>query len=488
MATVNKYAERTRAKQAGRPIGTFLFIIFLFVFTLVYNLPEIKVNQTIFGKKIDTIGAYNFNFPFLKRDLSLRRGLDLQGGVQLTLQANMKDIKEADRKQALDSATDIISRRVNAYGVSEPVVQSSRSGNDYRIIVELPGVTDVNEALSLVGRTARLEFREPMNASQTASLRKKLFPDEATKSATASAEKSPADLLAGMDASESAQLKDYIVEQQAYNPTALTGKELKLASVTFSQRTGVPEVSLEFKDQGTKLFSEMTTKYVGQKIAIYLDDQVVSAPVVNTPITDGHAIISGNFTVPQAQQLVTQLNAGALPVPINVLEQRNIGATLGNQSVQKSITAGVIGIAIVALFMLALYGFQGLLADIALILYALITLFVFRFVPVTLTLAGIAGFILSIGMALDANILIFERMREEIRWGRSRRDALRLGFDRAWSSIRDSNISSLITCAILYGFGTGIVKGFALTLALGIAVSLFTAITVTRTLLRMVYK
>jgi preprotein translocase subunit SecD len=469
MQTPSKYAPQTAKIASRRPITAFLFIVFLLIFTIAYNLPVQKVNWNIFGQKIESIGG----FPFFGKDTSIKRGLDLQGGVQLTLQAEMKDISEADRDDALDSVRNVIDRRVNLYGVSEPVVQSAKSGNDYRVIVELPGVTNVDEALNLVGKTARLEFREI---------------DESTPSSSASESASLQDEFAGLDASTAAMLREYIASQPRYKPTALTGNQLKRAEVAFDQRTGEPQVSLEFKPEGGKLFGELTTKYIGRTIAIYLDNEIVSAPVVNTPILDGNAVISGGFTLQQAQQLATQLNAGALPVPVRVIEQRTIGATLGNQSVEKSITAGMIGLAMIAIFMIALYRLNGLVAVVALILYTLLSLVLFRFIPVTLTLAGIAGFILSIGMALDANILIFERMREEIRWGRSKRDALRLGFERAWSSIRDSNVSSLITCAILYGFGTGIVRGFALTLALGIFVSMFTAITVTRTLLRMIYK
>lgn len=463
----SKYTPDQAKKANKRPIGLFLFIIFLFVFTLVYNLPPQKVNWNIFNQKITSIGGY----PLFGKDMSLKQGLDLQGGVQVTLQADMKDIEQKDRKNALDSARNVIDRRVNLYGVSEPVVQSAQTGNDYRIIVELPGVKDVTQALELVGRTARLEFRELDESTQSGKL------DEQTEQQ-----------LAGMDASTSAMLRQYLESQPKYKPTALTGKELKRAEVAFDQKNGTPQVSLEFKPEGAKLFGELTQKYVGKTIAIYLDENLVSAPVVNTPILDGRAVISGDFTVQQAQQLATQLNAGALPVPVKVIEQRTIGASLGDQSVQRSLVAGAVGLGVVAFFMIALYRLQGVLAVIALILYTLISLFLFRLIPVTLTLAGIAGFILSIGMALDANILIFERMREEIRWGRSKRDALRLGFERAWSSIRDSNVSSLITCIILYSFGTGLIRGFALTLALGILVSMFTAITVSRTLLRMIYK
>jgi preprotein translocase subunit SecD len=479
MPSSNKYQNVEKKRNTGRPIRMFLFIIFIFVFTALYNLPKMTPNLNIAGQKITTVGGYNIDLPFFKKDMSLKKGLDLQGGVQLTLQADMKDIEGNDREQALQSARDVIERRVNLYGVSEPVVQSSKAGNDYRVIVELPGVTDVNEALALVGKTAKLEFREPVESTAAAE----------TTIASPSSELSATTSATTDSSSESAQLQQLIDQLNSqYRPTALTGKDLKRATVSFNPQTGEPQVDLEFKDNGAKLFSELTTKYLGQNIAIYLDDEMISAPTVRTPITDGRANISGGFTVAQAQQFATQLNAGALPVPVSVIEQRTIGATLGNESVNRSIVAGVIGVSVVAIFMIALYGIQGLLADIALLLYALISLFIFRFIPITLTLAGIAGFILSIGMATDANILIFERMREEMRWGKSRRDALRLGFERAWSSIWDSNVSSLITCFILYSFGTGLIRGFALTLAIGIAVSMFTAITVSRTLLRMMNK
>ncbi len=471
MQTPSKYTPQTAKTVNKRPLGLFIFVLFLFGFTIAYNLPPQNVNWKIAGKEIKSIGGW----PLFGRSTEIKKGLDLQGGVQLTLQADMKDISEGDRDDALDSVRNVIDRRVNLYGVSEPVVQSAKTGNDYRVIVELPGIADVDQALELVGRTARLEFREPDESSQSA---------EAVASQSAQLEEQ----LSGMDASTAAMLRQYIQTQPRYKPTALTGKELKRAEVAFDERTSEPQVSLEFNPEGAKLFGELTSKYIGRSIAIYLDEEQVSAPTVNTAILDGRAVISGGFTVQQAQQLATQLNAGALPVPVKVIEQRTIGATLGAQSIERSIVAGAVGFAIVAFFMIVLYRLHGVLAVIALALYALISLVIFRLIPVTLTLAGIAGFILSIGMALDANILIFERMREEIRWGRGKKDALKLGFDRAWSSIRDSNVSSLITCMILYGFGTGLIRGFALTLAIGILVSMFTAITVTRTLLRMIYK
>ena len=275
-----------------------------------------------------------------------------------------------------------------------------------------------------------------------------------------------------------------------YLPTELSGADLKIAQVQFggsSQLSQEPSVSLEFTPDGTRKFSEITKRNINRPLAIFLDNRLVTAPVVQQQIDNGQAIISGSFTVDTAKSLAVQLNAGALPVPIKIIEQKNIGATLGVESVHKSLLAGIIGIMIIWLFMIGNYGFHGLLADVALGIYVLVSLAVFKLVPVTLTLASIAGFILSIGMAVDANILIFERIKEEIRWGRRRQAALELGFYRAWNSIRDSNMSSLITAGILFWFGSGSVRGFALTLILGILVSLFTSITVTRNLLRLAY-
>ncbi len=250
---------------------------------------------------------------------------------------------------------------------------------------------------------------------------------------------------------------------------------------------------MEFTSEGAKKFAEITRRNIGKQLPIFLDEEPIQAPVVQTEIIGGNAVITGSYTAEQAKSLSIQLNAGALPVPIKILEQRSIGASLGQQSINKSIVAGVVGLSLVILYMCFYYGFLGVLADLALLVYALITLAIFKtglFIlpPVTLTLAGIAGFILSIGMAVDANILIFERMKEEKRLGNSPRMALDLGFKRAWSSIRDSNISSLITAGILYFLGTGLIKGFALTLAIGVLVSMFTAVTVTRTLLRLTFK
>ncbi len=416
-------------------------------FRLKFNIANIKVDRTISSPDINI----NLGPTKLHKEIKTHFGLDLSGGTHLVLEADMRNIAPADRQTALSSSKDVIERRVNLYGLTEPVVQSSKVGDSYRILVELPGIKDVNQAIDLIGKTAQLRFYE-----------------EATNASTL--------------ASSSALLNIWT------RPTNLTGKNLRRSTVTFNPNTGKPEVSLEFDSDGAKLFEQITSKNVGKTVAIFLDNQIISAPRVNEAIIGGRAVISGNFTVDGANQLSIELNAGALPVPIKIIEQRNIGATLGAVSIQKSVQAGIIGLTIVALFMLFNYGRLGLAADIALFIYAATVLALFKLIPITLTLAGIAGFILSIGMAVDANILIFERMKEEKRWGKDPRTALEYGFNRAFPSIRDSNTSSLITCGLLYWLGSGIVRGFAITLAIGIMVSLFSAITVTRTLLRFIYR
>ncbi|OGL85879.1 protein-export membrane protein SecD [Candidatus Uhrbacteria bacterium RIFCSPLOWO2_02_FULL_48_12] len=282
--------------------------------------------------------------------------------------------------------------------------------------------------------------------------------------------------------------------QQPQNPedqwknTPLSGKQLKRASVVFDQQTQQPQVSLEFNDEGSKLFEEITSRNVDKIVGIFLDKQPISLPRVQQAITGGQAVITGTFDVQEAKLLAQRLNAGALPVPINLVSQQTVGASLGEIAIQRSLRAGLYGFALVALFMILYYRLPGLIAIVALLMYVAFVLAIFKLWPVTLTLAGIAGFILSIGMAVDANILIFERLKEELRLGKSLPQAMQAGFERAWTSIRDSNVSSLITCVILSWFGTSMVKGFALTLAIGIVVSMFSAITVTRTFLRMIIR
>lgn len=449
----------------------FWFIIVLTIIAILIDFPKnINIsfespNIPFINKKIsikkDLNGLPNNIFigPLLiQKDLSFKKGLDLEGGTSITLKADMSQIDKDQRNNALESAKTVIEKRVNFFGVSEPVIQTSKANNDYRIIVEIPGVTDVKQAVSLIGQTAQLSFWEE-GASESGKL------------------STPSALPLG-------------ITNIFQNPkkTNLTGKDLARTSVSFDQNTSEPQVQLTFTDEGAKKFAEITKRNVQKRVAIILDNQVIQAPTVNTEITGGNAVITGGFTLEQAKAVSIQLNAGALPVPLSILRQNTILATLGESSLQKIIFAGILGFLSIIVFMTVLYGRLGIIACFALILYALYVLALFKFIPITLTLAGIAGFILSIGMAVDANILIFERTKEEMSLGRSQTASIELGFSRAWTSIRDSNISSLITSAILYYFGTGAVRGFALTLAIGVLISMFSAIIITRTFLRMVYR
>ncbi|EKE19205.1 MAG: hypothetical protein ACD_9C00094G0002, partial [uncultured bacterium] len=274
--------------------------------------------------------------------------------------------------------------------------------------------------------------------------------------------------------------------QPQFKPTGLTGKNLKKAEVVFEQQgIGTPQVSLLFDDEGKKLFEEITERSVGKRVAIMIDGVIISAPTVQEKISEGTAVITGNFTLDEAKELARNLNAGALPVPISLISRQTVGATLGQESVQQSLIAGLIGLLVVCLFMIFYYRLPGVLAVFALMIYAIVVLALFKLIPVTLTLAGVAGFILAIGMAVDANVLIFERMREELRAGKNLGTAIDVGFKQAWNSIRDSNVSTLIICLVLYWFGTSVIKGFALTLGIGILVSMFSALTVTRVFLRL---
>lgn len=451
---------------------TFIFIIFFasiilfFIdlprpFLIDFKIPqlpflskEIKVQKEINLQNIDIdLGILN-----LKKDFNYRLGLDLQGGTRITYKVDMQGIAVSERKDAFESARNIIERRINFFGVVEPTIQTLKVGEDYRILVELPGVSDVNEAIALIGKTAQLSFWENTASSPSASIKEK-------KSA----------LPLGMDQ----------VLGNGAEETKLTGKDLKSAKVVFDQSgTGQPQVSLNFTDEGAKKFADITKRNIGKPVVIVLDNEIISAPRVNEAILNGNAVISGNFTLPEAKKLAIELNSGALPAPLKIVSQSNIGPSLGLDSLKKSLAGGLLGFFSIVIFMSLLYRKEGILASSALLIYVITVLFIFKFIPVTLTLAGIAGFILSVGMAVDANILIFERMKEEKRMGKPKDIAVEIGFKRAWTSIRDSNISSMITCLVLFYFGTGIIRGFAVALLIGIVISMFTAIVVTRNLLR----
>ena len=526
---------------------------------------------------------------WIRKELKLHLGLDLAGGAHLVYKADVESIPQADREGAVESARDVIERRVNALGVGEPVVQTNKTEDGYRVIVELPGITDVNEAIKRIGDTPVLEFKEqtdpiPLTDSEKTEREsynqvqkkraeslleqiKSASDEEFTKKAREisedpstkekggdfgfiNQEEYPADELTGTlfgkikdgetyqgiaetvygfhiirrietqcrnvekneivpcprakeekDALKNLReevrgrhilfLKRSLDPQLAADPwknTPLSGKHLKRASVEFDQNTTAPIVSLNFNDEGAKLFEEITGRNVDKLVAIFLDGELLSSPRVQQKISGGSAIITGTFTLEQTRELVKRLNAGALPVNITLIGQQQIGSSLGKQAVEQSFMAGILGLLVVALFMIIYYRLPGLIASVSLIIYSLIMISLFKLIPVTLTLSGIAGFILTLGMAVDANVLIFERIKEELASKKTQRAAIDEGFSRAWSSIRDGNISTLITGLVLIFLGEGLIKGFGITLSIGIIVSMFTAISVTRILLKVVAK
>lgn len=435
----------------------------IFTIALLIVLPRIPIvidNKII---KIDSsLGGYYFTLPGGKvLDFrQLKEGLDLQGGIRIVLQADMSKIDSTSRDSALESAKDVITRRIDPNGVLEPVVTTSKVGEDYRIVAEIPGVDNITDVVDSLKQVGKLSFKQ-------------LAPDKVW---------SP----------EKAQ--EYFIDPASWVDTPVTGIDLKGVSVEFPnsqtasiQQANSPQVKLQFTNEGLQKFSDLAKANINKPIALFLDQSPypLSMPVVSADLAKGltgDPVISGNFDVATANSLVRNIKSGALPVPVTVLQQQTIGATLGSESVQKSFFAGAVGLFLLFLFLVFHYRKLGLIAGVSLLIYSIVVLAIFKIVPVVLTLPGIAGFILSIGMATDANILIFERTKEEILWGKPRSLAIKLGFERAWSSIKDSNISSLLTAGVLYKFGSGPVKGFALTLAIGIGVSLFSSIFVVRTL------
>lgn len=653
----------------GRVRQATFFVLLLAVFAgnlaepKYWNAAADKINE-----KLNVAVPHFWDVPF-------RQGLDLQGGTHLVYVADMKDVPEPERADAMAGVRDVIERRVNAFGVSEPLVQVDKSGEAWRLIVDLAGVKDVSQAIKQIGETPILEFKEQNDQPTrdlTAEERRSLDQDNAAARAKAEdvlrkaklfgadfaalakdnsddanskdrggelgfvSASSPyraladrvaeegvlnqGDVLselvelngslhvvkfeekreagkemqashiliayAGAERAEAVRSKDearalaqeiavqvnssnfaaiasqrsddtataktggdlgwfgegmmvpafetaavalkegeisgvvetpfgfHVIRKVGERPTyeyrlahvmvslktaedivppseewkntALSGKHLKRSSLIFNQQTGEPQVGIDFNDEGKQLFSEITERNVSRPVAIFLDGEALSVPTVQEPIRDGSAVITGAFTIQEAKLLVRRLNAGALPVPVVLETQTTIGASLGRESLDMSLHAGLVGFLIVAFFMLIYYRLPGLIAILALLLYTAVNLSVFKLIPVTLTLSGIAGFILSVGMAVDANILIFERMKEELKKGRPLQSAIDEGFRRAWNSIRDSNFTTLISCSILYYTSSSLIKGFAMTLAIGVLISMFSAITVSRTLIRLV--
>ena len=474
-----------------------LLVIFLFALTAGLTVGGNYYNN--FAQKLADKTNQIIVLPMVQ-ELPFSLGLDLQGGTHLVYQADVSNIAEKDRAGALEAARDVIERRVNAFGVSEPVVQVNKSATgEYRLIAELAGVKDVAEAIKIIGETPILEFKEQTSQA--------------------------VNVTPGSEDSSAVKLN----LDDLWQNTELTGKYLKRATLQFNPNDGSPEVSLEFNSEGSALFEDITDRNIGQQVAIFLDGYPISAPTVNEKITGGQAVISGQFNIDEAKLLVKRLNSGALPVPISLISQKTVEASLGSKSINNSLQAGLIGLLLVSLFMIIYYRLPGLLSVLSLMVYGLtvlaifkalpiwlaliliivmvvlifyafnelkivngtlallfaiigILLFFYALKPITLTLSGIAGLILSIGMAVDANILIFARTREEIKQGKTVSQAIDSGFKRAWPSIRDGNVSTIITCLILMFFGTSSVQGFGTTLFIGITISLFSAMVITRTL------
>ena len=442
----------------------FLFLVFIIVLIVWIDLPEnYKVKFNIGQRKVEyTINPLSLNLNIfgltIKRNFQTHLGLDLKGGSNLVFEADTSKVKAADLTDALNSSRDIIEKRVNLFGVSEPTVTTSKSGNNYRITVDLPGIDNVDQAIALIGKTAQLKFYEEGPVDQ--------------KTATTS------------------PIYDRLTKE-----TGLTGKHIQKANVTFDSQTGKPQVALVFTKEGSSLFADVTKRNIGKPVAIVIDNMLVSAPNVQQEIADGNAVITGTFTTDDAKKLAIAINSGALPLSIKLIEQKNIGPTLGASEVRKSVYAGAIGLLAVLIFMVIYYGKLGMIASLALFIYGLISFAIFRFIPVVLTLPGVAGFILSIGMAVDTNILIFERIKEELRKGRDFDIAIRLGFGRAIDAIKDANITTLTVAFILFNPLNweflpqfGLVRGFALTLAIGVATSLFTGLVITKRLINIFYK
>ena len=528
----------------------FSLIIVLIIFTVLVSYPR-KINQPAW------LGSFLSKFK-------INLGLDLQGGIHLIYKADVSGIESDKVSEALEGLQDVIERRVNAFGVAEPLVETSKSGSEYRLIVEIAGVRDIDKAKEMIKETPFLEFKKegeqkPVEIPELSEEDKKFNENQKKKAEDLLNQvKGGADFseLAGQNSEDpgskeldgdlgwvkrgtfvpefddvlfDSDLKPgevfpEIVETQFgyhiikkleergegddkevhaqhillekksppitsppvnFVDTGLTGKDLKRADVVFDPQTNKPQVAIEFNSEGTRMFAELTKENIGKRVAIFLDGGIISAPTVQAEITDGKAVITGNFTLEEAKKLSRGLNEGALPVPITLIGQQSVEASLGKVSLEKSLKAGAIGLGLVIIFMILYYRFLGLIASLALGVYTSVMVAVFKISSITpwsitLTLAGIAGFILSVGMAVDANILIFERTKEELRRGRRLASALDEGFRRAWPNIRDSNISSILTCLILIWFGTGFVKGFAVTLLLGVLVSMFTAIVIVR--------
>jgi len=435
-----------------------VYLITVFIFILAFFLANL-IYPKYWNQTADWLNARKNEIKYIEKlsnipqmpDKPFKLGLDLQGGTHLIYEADLSNVE--DKTSGMEGLRDVIDRRVNLFGVREPVVQIQGE----RLIVELAGIQKPAEAIKMIGETPYLEFKEQKeNFEEILEKNRKVF-----------------------ETQEGQGIED------PFQPTPLTGKYLKKAELGFDQTaTYKPLILLQFNDEGAKIFEEFTEKNVGKILAIYIDGMPISAPVVQEKISGGKAQITGQFTIDEAKSLARNLNAGALPVPIKLISQQSVGPTLGAISLEKSLKAGIFGFLAIILFIILFYRLPGILASLALGIYIVLVLTIFKLIPVTLTLAGIGGFILSIGMAVDANVLIFSRMREELKSGKSFFQSLEDGFNRAWPAIRDGNLTTLLVAVILFGFGTSFIKGFATTLTLGILVSMFSALIITKNFLK----
>jgi protein-export membrane protein SecD len=544
---------------------TILAVVFVSIFASFYVAPN------YFDRAIDWVNPkIGSNIPHFW-NVPFRLGLDLQGGTHLVYEADVSQVEgdEEDKISALEGVRDVIERRVNAFGVSEPLIQTEHSQDKWRIIIELAGIHNVDQAIKMIGETPILEFKEENNEPSRelteeesqdlddfnfdalekargiierinegeafADLAKDLSEDPGSKELggelgfagrgmmvpefekaifeeleVGGVTSEPVETQFGYhivkkeetrgglqpDGTDNTEVRaahilirtksevDFIPPAEPWKNTGLSGGQLVKSQVEFDPNTNEPRVSLLFNDEGKELFADITSRNVGRLVAIFLDGEPISVPTVNEQIRDGRAVISGRFNIQEAKLLSQRLNAGALPVPIDLISQNTVGASLGEESLGKSLNAGFYGLLAIAIFMLIIYRFKGIAAVLALLIYGVITLSVFKFLGITLTLAGLAGLILSIGMAVDANVLIFERIKEEKKLGKRGLQLVEDGFARAWTSIRDGNISTILTSLVLIWFSTSMVKGFAITLVIGVLISMFSAVVVTRFLLK----
>ena len=440
-----------------------IYLIISIVFILAFFAGNLSYPR-YFNRGVDFLNQkLSLKFPHFP-EIPFKLGLDLQGGTHLIYEADLSSIAENEKTNSMEGLRDVIERRVNLFGVREPVVQIQGQ----KLIVELAGVIDPAQAINEIGKTPFLEFKEQRDKEET----KKILDKQKE--------------IQGKSMEEVQKIENLqlILEDPYFKSTPLTGKYLKKAELNFDQNTSKPLVSLEFNDEGAKIFEELTEKNVGKQLAIYIDQNPISAPVVQEKISGGKAQITGKFSIEEAKELARNLNAGALPVPIKLISQQNVGPTLGKISLEQSLKAGIFGFLAILLFMIIFYRIPGIFASLSLLIYVVYILTLFKLISVTLTLAGIAGFILSMGMAVDANILIFSRIREELNAGKTYLISIEEGSRRAWPAIRDGNFTTILVGLILFWLGTSFVKGFALTLVIGNLVGLFTAIFITNSLLR----